>query len=143
MPKFRIFDLLAATLVVGLHFGVTLLLVRYESRFDFLFVLGFPVFLTALVQYRLNLSWIFATLACYPIAIIWAFFYGATYSILWNNQPHDFFEYYVVGPGEPLESSLLNASMMSVYGLPICVLYFVLSWLSRTYWPGANNWGSM
>ena len=130
--RLSVLDLLAITALVALHFAISYLSVKLRDYGVIYFSLVYPTFLTALIQWRFGLAWRAATFAHYPIAVVWAFVFGVTFSFYWRKLPHDFFDRDTVGLEYPIGFGMLAVEAMLFIGVFSTMVYGCFAyWLFR------------
>lgn len=116
-------DLFALAILVSLHFTICKLAVDFRGSRSIGFTLLTPIALTGLLQVRFNLSWQVATAIHYPLSLVWAFLHGATYSMIWNRVPHEFFERDSVGLDTPIRYGLFCTEIWLFVGIFSTTVY--------------------
>lgn len=125
--------------LVAVHFAVCKLAVDFRAQAAVLLASGVPLPFTALLHRRFRLSWIAATMLHYPLAIMWAFCFGVTYSIYRNSVTHAWYERETVGIEAPIEFGLSAAAGMALVGIPMAGLYGILAKLVIDWWVRRNR----
>ena len=136
MKPLSIRDLFAVTLLVAVHIATCKFAVAFRHSALTSIVILMPTAITIWTQRRISCSFTAGSVLHYCITVVWAFFFGVTYSFFYIRAPRDFFEKDSVGMEYPFTYGIFSAEIWAVLGIVTSLLYggvgyTVVTWIQR------------
>ncbi|MDV6033016.1 MAG: hypothetical protein F9B45_23605 [Phycisphaera sp. RhM] len=121
--RFSIADLCVAAGLIAIHLALAKVVAETGASALWVSVFALPLVLSAIIQFRLSLSWQTATLLHYPTAVFWSFWFGVAVSSFWRQSSGDWQQRESIGLVHPLEAGAAFAQAMCVAGIATTMVY--------------------
>lgn len=123
--QFSLLHLGAAVSFVAIHFFVSRTAALSNDYVTAGLVVVFLLLLGITIHRLFRLTWIQAAFVLYPVSLIWALFFGMTYSLFWNLQQRGPFHMDALGKHLPIQFAGACFEVMLILGLATSIAYGV------------------